>query len=99
MIEQIGVDWISFFEFATVVFLSASKGKIIWIFPVELGELLKRVVAMHVFVARYLFEKATPNDFVAFFLAGRAPGALNTAECLLEARQGFLSTFATNFDL
>jgi len=50
-------------------------------------------------IARDFLKQTAANNLVTFFLRGRQPGRLNTAECLLKTGKGFLSTFAANFDL
>jgi hypothetical protein len=56
-------------------------------FAVELGELLQRVVPMHVLVARDFLEEPASDDLIAFFLAW--PDAMSSTRlnvCLSRAR-------------
>lgn len=99
LIEQFGMDGIGFFQLAPIVLIRAALWEIVGVFPIQLGKLLQRVVAVMELVSGDFLEQPPPDDLVAFLLTRRSPRRFHTAEGLLESSQRLLTTFAADLDL
>ena len=82
LIEEFRMDGVSFLKFAPVIFIGRAARKLVFVFPIELGELLQRVVPVVKLVAGNVLEQPPPDDFVALFLRCRPPGRLDPGEGL-----------------
>lgn len=51
LVEQLGMDRIGLLQLAPIILIRAALREIVGVFPVQLGELLQRVVAMMELVA------------------------------------------------
>lgn len=52
------MDGVGFFQLAAVIFIGAALREVIAVFPVQLGKLLQRIVAVMEFIAGNFLEQA-----------------------------------------
>ena len=77
------MDGVGFLQLAPVVFIGRAARELVCVFPIELGELLQRIVPVVELIAGNVLEQPAADDFIALFLRSGPPGRLNSGEGLL----------------